>query len=106
MGLQSFRCTPDIEDRGFLLIPWSMGQSHGKSVFKGSLVHLRLNRGIASGMSISFYNFYYRSVIVQTMGSDSQQWLLLEFWTDRVASLTWHMQDDITHLSHPRSFFN
>jgi hypothetical protein len=26
MDLHSVRCTPDFEDRGFLLIPWNMGQ--------------------------------------------------------------------------------
>jgi hypothetical protein len=105
MGLRSFGCTPDSKTvfSGFLLIPWNMGQSHGRTVpsaFKGSSFHLfRVARGIASGMSISFY---YRDVVVQkvrTVVSDSLQRLLLEFGQGRVAHVAQH--DAITHLSHP-----
>jgi hypothetical protein len=57
--------------------------------------------------------FYYRDVIVQKvwtvvswqiLSSSGGSFGILDRVT--VALLTWYMQDAITHLSHPRSFFN
>lgn len=85
MGLRSFRRTPDsttvVVSPSF--IPGTWGNRTERLFPVHSKVRRRLNRGIASGMPISFY---YCDVIVQNVRTTVSVAAPLEFGQGRVAA--------------------